>query len=369
MRVIIILPTYNEVENIDPLISKLEEIFLKVPNYQFTILVVDDFSPDGTAEKVKRLNIRYKNIHLLQGKKEGLGKALLRGINYALNELKADLFFQMDADLSHDPSVIPQFLQKIEQGTDFVIGSRYIPGGSIPDNWSLHRKIFSIFGNLIVRAGLGIFSIHDWTSGYRAIKKEVFQKVNEGLSKFSGYTFQVAFLHRAQKAGFRVAEVPINFTDRKFGHSKIAPFDYIKNVLLYVVTNSTFLKYVIVGILGFSINAVALEVFYRLGVTPGMAAALGAELAIISNFYWNNVWTFAHKKISSLTRLMPKFAQFNLTSVGAIIIEWLVVGLGTWIFGDQTRFFFFTFSVVFLVIPYNFFVYNRFIWKTHEKTI
>ncbi|MBI5465066.1 glycosyltransferase family 2 protein [Candidatus Gottesmanbacteria bacterium] len=367
MKIVIILPTYNEVENIGPLVKKLQEIFLKVPSCQFTILVVDDFSPDGTSNKVEELKAKYGNICLLQGKKEGLGKALLRGINYALNELKADLFFQMDADLSHDPSLIPQFLQKIEQGADFVIGSRYIPGGSIPSNWGLHRKIFSIFGNLIVRMGLGIFSIHDWTSGYRAIKKEVFQKVNEGLDKFSGYTFQVAFLDRAKKAGFKVAEVPINFTDRKFGHSKIAPFDYIKNVLLYVVANSTFFKYVIVGILGFTINAIALEFFYRLGANPGIAAALGAELAIISNFYLNNIWTFAHKKITNFAKLTVKFIQFNLTSVGAIVIEGVVVGIGTWIFGDQTRFFFFTFSVIFLVIPYNFFVYNRFIWRTHER--
>lgn len=367
MKVVVILPTYNEKESIGLIIEKLEEIFLRLPKFEFKILVVDDFSPDGTAQKVKALNKTYGNIYLLEGKKEGLGKAYLRGINQAIDKLGAELFFQMDADLSHDPEEIPEFLKKITQGADFVIGARYIPGGSIPDNWGLHRKIFSICGNLIVRFGLGIFSIHDWTSGYRAIKTQVFQKVNRGLEKFTGYTFQVAFLHRAQKADFKIAEVPINFTDRRFGHSKIAPFDYIKNVLLYVTNNSTFLKYVIVGILGFTINAVALEIFYRLGLTPGLAASLGAELAIISNFTFNNLWTFASKKITTVSRLVPKFIQFNLTSVGAVIIEGIVVELGTFVLGDQTRFFFFTFAVIFLVIPYNFFVYNRFIWKTHQR--
>ncbi len=367
MKVTVILPTYCEAENINEIVDKLEGVFRRLPKFEFAILVVDDFSPDGTADKVKEQNKKFGHITLLQGKKEGLGKAYLRGINYALDNLGTDVFFQMDADLSHDPEVLPEFLEKIEEGADFVIGSRYVTGGSIPKNWGLHRKVFSVIGNLIVRFGLGVFAIHDWTSGYRAVKGEVFRKVHEGLEKFTGYTFQVAFLDRAQKAGFKVAEVPINFTDRKFGHSKIAPFDYIKNVLLYVFNNSTFIKYVMVGILGFTINALALEIFYRLGLNPGLAASLGAELAIISNFYWNNVWTFAHKKITEFSRLLAKFAQFNFTSLGAIIIQGVVVGIGTYFLGDQTRFFFFTFAVIFLIIPYNFFVYNRFIWKTHER--
>ena len=367
MKVTVILPTYNEVKNIRTVIEKIEEVFQKISKYQCSILVVDDYSPDGTAQEVKKLINIYGNIALLSKKKEGLGKAYFQGINYAIDKMGADIFFEIDADLSHDPEKIPQFLQRINKGADFVIGSRYVPGGSIPDNWGRQRKIYSICGNSIVRIGLGKLSIHDWTSGYRAIKREVFQKVNQNLDEFAGYTFQVAFLDRAQKAGFKIAEVPINFTDRKYGHSKIAPSDYIKNLLLYILANSTFLKYVIVGILGFTINAVGLEVFYQLGISPGMAAAMGAELSIISNFYFNNMWTFAHKRIISLNKFVPKFIQFNLTSLGAIVIEWITVGLGTRIFGDATRFFFFTFSVIFLVIPYNFFIYNRFIWKTHER--
>ncbi len=367
MKTTIILPTYNEIKNIRLVVEKLEKNFKQIPGFEFTILVVDDNSPDGTAKEVNKLMGEYSNISLITGFKEGLGKAYLRGINYAIDKMDADIFFEMDADLSHDPNVIGSFLEKIKEGNDFVIGSRYVKGGTIPDNWGIHRKIYSLIGNLVVRTGLGTFSIHDWTSGFRAIKSGVFSKVNQGLEKFTGYTFQVAFLDRAYKAGFKVAEVPIHFTDRMFGHSKIAPADYIKNLLLYVLSNSTFLKYVMVGILGFSINAVGLEIFYRLGASPGVASALGAEVAIISNFYFNNAWTFVHKKITSMSRLVSKFVQFNLTSVGAIVIEGVVVGLGTHLLGDQTRFFFFTFSVIFLVIPYNYFVYNRFIWKTHEK--
>lgn len=367
MKVVIVLPTYCEAENIEGMVEKIEEVISNLSGYQFQILVLDDFSPDGTAEKVKSLQKKFQNVLLLSGKKEGLGKAYLRGMNYAIEKLGAEVMFEMDADFSHDPKVIPEFMKKITDGVDFVIGSRYIRGGSIPDNWGLHRKIFSVVGNLIVRFGLGIFKIHDWTSGYRAIKSEVFQKVGGNLDQYSGYTFQVVFLHRVQKAGFKIAEVPINFTDRKFGHSKIAPFDYIKNILLYVLSNSTFLKYVIVGGLSFIINASALEIFYRMGFNPGIAAAMGAEMAIIWNYNFNNFWTFSEKRIKFSNKYFLKFLQFNFTSLGAIIIQGVVVGVGTFFFGNQTRLILFALAVIFLVIPYNYFIYNRFIWKTHEK--
>lgn len=367
MKVVIVLPTYCEAENIEGIIEQIEEVISSLRNYQFEILVLDDFSPDGTAGKVKTLQKKFQNVLLLSGKKEGLGKAYLRGMNHAISELQAEVMFEMDADFSHDPKVIPEFMKKIEDGADFVIGSRYIRGGSIPDNWGLHRKIFSVIGNLIVRVGLGIFKIHDWTSGYRAIRTEVFQKVGGNLSQYSGYTFQVVFLHRAQKAGFKIAEVPINFTDRKFGHSKIAPFDYIKNILLYVLSNSTFIKYVIVGGLSFIINALALEIFYRMGFNPGIAAAMGAEIAIVWNYNLNNFWTFSEKRIKFSKKYFLKFLQFNFTSLGAIIIQGVVVGVGTFFFGNQTRLILFALAVIFLVIPYNYFIYNRFIWKTHER--
>ena len=367
MKVVIVLPTYCEAENIEGVVEKIEEVTSRLQNYEFQILVLDDFSPDGTADKVKRLQKKFSNVILLSGKKEGLGKAYLRGMNYAVKELNAEVMFEMDADFSHDPEVIPEFMGKIETGADFVIGSRYIKGGSIPDNWGLHRKIFSVIGNLIVRIGLGIFKIHDWTSGYRAIKVAVFQKVGGNLSQYSGYTFQVVFLHRVFKAGFKIAEVPINFTDRKFGHSKIAPFDYIKNILLYVLSNSTFIKYVIVGGLSFIINAVALEIFYRMGFNPGIAAAIGAEMAIVWNYNLNNAWTFSEKKIKISRRYVLKFLQFNFTSLGAILIQAMVVGVGTFFFGNQFRLILFALAVIFFIIPYNYFIYNRFIWKTHEK--
>lgn len=366
MRVVIILPTYNEKENIGLMLKKLLQVAKENPRHTFEILVVDDCSPDGTGELVKKYIKKNPLIHLLTRPKKGLGSAYVRGIKYAIEALKADVFFKMDADLSHEPKLIPVFLRQIENGADLVIGSRYIKGGSIPQDWALHRKIFSIFGNLIVRFGLMIFRVHDWSSGYRAVRAQVFKKIGQGLEKYPGYTFQIAFLHRAFREGFRVVEIPLNFVDRRYGKSKFLASQYILNVLLYIVQNSTFIRFCVVGTIGFMINLVGLEVFYRLAFKPGPAAALGAEFAIICNFILNNSWTFAHKKIKKRGSFFKKFIQFNTVSLGAIAIQWIIVGLGTTIFGDQTRFIFLVLAIVIFVIPYSYFMYNKFIWKAQS---
>ena len=367
MRVAFILPTYNERKNIGLLLEALLKISKKHKQYDFKTLVVDDNSPDGTGKIVREYIKKNPSIHLITGSKKGLGIAYVRGMKYAVEKFKADIFFEMDADLSHDPKLIPLFLAKIEDGADLVIGSRYIKGGSIPKNWAFHRKIFSIFGNLIVRFGLMIPKVREWSSGYRAIKSGVFKKVSKGLKQYPGYTFQIAFLHRAIQSGFNVVEIPLNFIDRRYGKSKFIPIDYISNVLLYIFLNSSFIRFCIVGGIGFIINIIGLEVFYSLGLRPGSAAALGAEFSIISNFFLNNFWAFSHKKIKREANLFKKFLQFNTVSIGAIIIQLIVVGLGTSIFGDQTRFIFLVLAIVVFIIPYSYFMYNKFIWKTKDK--
>ena len=160
------------------------------------ILVVDDSSPDGTAEVVLNLQKKYSFLQLLVNKKKaGLGSAYLKGMDQAFNHLGADLVFEFDADLSHDPAIMPLMLKEIERGSDLVLGSRYIAGGSIPQNWGLHRKFLSVFGNLFIRLVMWDFSIKDWTTGYRAIKKEVYQAVANELEseRFSAILFRSAF--------------------------------------------------------------------------------------------------------------------------------------------------------------------------------
>lgn len=226
MKAVVVIPTFNEKENIQRLLKLLKEVFKKVKGWDFRILVVDDNSPDGTARAVRQCAKKYKNIHLLLRKKKvGLGAAYLAGMKEAFEELGSDVVVVMDADLSHSPKYIPDFLAKIEKGADFVVGSRYIKGGSIAKRWALHRKFLSVFGNKVAPFILGRVELSDWTSGYRAIRKGVYRKVypmiREDKAEFRGYTFNISFAYHAVVSGFRVSEVAINFVDRKRGESKL----------------------------------------------------------------------------------------------------------------------------------------------------
>jgi len=236
MKVVIVLPTYNEKGNIQKLIPYLEEkVFAKIKNHQMNILVVDDNSPDGTSEEVKKLMKRYKNLKLNQGVKRGLGAAYMRGMNHAISEMNAKVLFMMDSDFFHDPNKIPDFLKKIDQGYDMVIGTRYSGGGSIPHNWQIHRKFLSVFGNAFLRIVLFRFYVHDWTGGFRAVKKDVFLKEKDKLKKYNGYTYLVAFLYEAIQDGYKIAEVPFVASDRTYGHSKFTSASYMLKLLQYIL--------------------------------------------------------------------------------------------------------------------------------------
>lgn len=366
-KITIILPTYNEKENIGTLISAIVGVFQKLDKYILDILVVDDYSPDGTARIIDTLCNKFKQITLLSKKREGLGAAITHAMTYTQEHLKPDIVILMDADWSHNPLLIPEFIKAYENGADFVVGSRYIKGGSIPGNWGLHRKIFSITGNTIVRLGLGLTVPHDWTSGFRLMNARVINKVLPGLETFSGYTFQVAFLHKVKLSGFTVTEVPIQFIDRVHGRSKIAPFDYIKNVLLYVLNNSHFLKYLVIGTLGFTVQTAVSKLLIIVNTFPGLAVSVGAFFAIVTNFLGNNLWTFVDRKITGLGKLLPKFFHFLITSSGALFIQFVVVSAGVLILGEGAWFPLMVFAIVFLVIPYNYFLYKYFIWRNDNN--
>lgn len=368
MKLVIIIPTYNERENIVTLLDKLREVMKRVKRYSATYLVVDDNSPDGTSDLVEEYSHKHHDVNLITGKKEGLGKALLRGLAHAVDTMHADTLLQMDADLSHDPDVVPQFFSAIDHGADFVVGSRYIPGGSIPGNWGIHRKIQSIVGNAIVRFGLGQSQVHDWTGGFRMYKKVHFQRVRHELDEYRGYVFQIAFLHKAIIGGAKVAEVPIHFTDRKYGRSKIIPSEYIRSVFSYIFLTQRdsprvrkIIKFLIVGGWGFIINTIILELLVWIGFHPVIGSAIGAEGAILSNFALNNQWTFRDRKIEKSRRFM-KFLQFNGTSLGAIALQAGVVYTGTHIYGVESYRVFYMIGVL-ASLSWNYVMYSRVIWK------
>lgn len=370
MNVVVILPTYNEKGNVEHLIDVLQNtIFPTIKNHTMKILVADDESPDGTADEIKKLMKKWKNLDLNTGAKQGLGAAYIRGMSYAIQHMDADILFEMDADGQHDPTKLPLFLEKIDAGYDMVIGTRYSDGGSIPDNWPPQRKAFSIIGNLVVRTILMRFSTHDWTGGYRAIRKEVFLKEKDELKNFKGYTFQVAFLHKTLRDGFKVAEVPFQFTDRTLGKSKIAPMAYIIDLLKYVITAriielKRFVKFLFVGGTGFLINA---SVYWMLvnysHLSLVLANTIAAQIAIFSNYNLNNAWTFGDRGNVTFKSYFVKLLQFFLTSnIGVFIFQNGIIKLGDTLYGREHYFIYFLFGTALLLV-WNFFMYSQVIWR------
>ncbi len=361
----IILPTYNESENVKKLVPRIFEITKDIKNWEVHIVVVDSDSPDKTQKIILDFIKKYPRLHLVKTEKKGLGAAYVEGFQIAIEKLKPYVLFEMDADLSHDPVEIPKFLKAIEQGADFVIGSRYIKDGSIPSNWGFHRKIFSQIGNFIVKSGFMKLKIRDWTSGYRAIKVWVVNSSLEKVKKFSGYVFQIAFLDEALKKGANIKEIPIQFTDRQYGKSKIIFGEYIFQILWYIFCNSSFVKYVIVGITGFVIDfGISYFLIEKLKAFIWLSTVLSAEAAIISNFTLNNYWSFSYKKIKGgLLAFIPKFLKFNLVSVGALAIQAVGIQLLANFFGRELWYFYKAGIIICIIIPYSYILYNKVIWK------
>lgn len=222
----ICLPTYNERENIDKLIPILLKIF-DDNNLQGSILVIDDNSPDGTAEVVKTWEQKDTRIKLLlRQEKQGLGKAYIAGFQEAFKS-NPDMIFEMDADHSHDPEVIPAMVKMIAEGEkDFIVGSRKIKGGGNPD-WPVLRKIISSGANIYTRTLLRL-KIHDVTSGYRCFRTDLLKKIKLDEIDNSGYAFQIEMAYIIEKLlKARVGEVPIVFYDRKVGKSKLGTKDIV----------------------------------------------------------------------------------------------------------------------------------------------
>lgn len=215
-NIFIIIPTYNEKDTIEKLIEKI--FSLNISN--LNILIIDDNSPDGTGKIVRELIENYQpHLHLIQRpKKMGIGSAYISGSQYAI-EHSADLIFEMDADFSHNPKNIPDFIKEINKGFDLVLGSRKIKGGKII-GWNCARKIMSAGAMLFSRIILNL-KTKDVTSGYRCYSKQIFKLIDLDKLKSNGYAFQEEMIYLCEKNNFKIKEIPITFIDRKFGKSKL----------------------------------------------------------------------------------------------------------------------------------------------------
>lgn len=363
-KAIIVLPTYNEKDNVQTVIPALFDAVKNIPSWHVQVLVVDDLSPDGTADEIKKLQHAYKDLLLISGRKQGLGKAYINGFTYALKELDPYVLFEMDADLSHDPLLIPPMLKRIEEGADFVLGSRYIPGGSIPENWGILRKIYSVFGNLVIRFGFMNLAINDWTTGYRAIKAWLVKEIVPEMDPYKGYVFQMAFLDKAIKRDAVITEIPLKFVDREKGVSKINAIETIVAIYSYVFFHSSFIKYVFVGFSGFAVDFGLTKLGLEFFLFPvWLSTIISTISAMTTNFFLNNYWAFAHKKVSGVTALIKKYTQFVIVSSGAVLIQTVGMELATRIFGISYWYIYKVVIIGLIIIPYSYFMYNKFVWK------
>ena len=212
-KAVVCLPTYNELENLEPMLRALGDKDVRV-------LVIDDSSPDGTGELADRLAQELDYVDVLHREtKEGLGPAYLAGFRRALSD-GAELVLEMDCDFSHDPNDVPRLLAAVEGGADLALGSRYVPGGGVR-NWGLVRRVISAGGSLYARVLLGV-RVRDLTGGFKCYRRGVLEAIDLNAIETKGYAFQIETTYRVLRAGFEVVEVPITFSDREVGGSKMS---------------------------------------------------------------------------------------------------------------------------------------------------
>jgi len=330
MKLLITIPTYNEIENIE---SFIRLVFEYVPSYA-EVLVIDDNSPDGTAEAVEGLASQYQDrLHLLKRpEKQGLAYAYLAAFEWGM-ECGYDVFLEMDADFSHNPEYIPEMLKKIESH-DIVIGSRNIKGGGV-EGWTLMRNFISKGGSLYSRIVLGC-PIMDLTGGFNMWRKSALEKIGLTSIISRGYSFQIEMKYKAFLAGCSIVEIPIVFTDRKHGASKMS-----REILLEALVNiwrikqrngretgmGQFVKFAVTGGLGTITNLAVFFVFADLLGLPEIPVSVGCfSIAVTQNYIFNQLWSFkTHTADMGLS--LKRWALFTASSLFGLTVNIIVMKL------------------------------------------
>ncbi|HLB56497.1 MAG TPA: polyprenol monophosphomannose synthase [Coxiellaceae bacterium] len=231
-KVIIIIPTYNEQENIALIIDQLQIVFNEIKDYDIGILIYDSNSPDKTSEIVKAYQKKYPSLYLqTEEKKSGLGNAYIQAMKYAYQTLNADIVFEFDADGSHQPKYLIPMMQEFTKGADVVTGSRYVEGGSIPADWALHRKLLSVVGNYAARIVLSA-KIKDYTTGFRGTRTSFLKKIDLDNLKSKGYAYKIHLMWLLYLCKAKIVEFPIEFIDRQKGYSKLPKNNAVESLML-----------------------------------------------------------------------------------------------------------------------------------------
>lgn len=320
----IVIPTYNEAENIEDLLQNIEEV---VQDWEIEFIVVDDNSSDGTAEIVRDLKSEIDNVKLIEREgKLGIGSAYKRGFQDA----EGDIVLQMDADFSHRPEDIPKLISAIEDGNDIAIGSRYVEGGNRND--PLLRRINPWIGRFLYVYILKS-PVNDFTSGFKAYKKEVARKIPK-YDLPDGFHFQAASLMKLVKQGKITQEVPIDFQPRRAGEPKYSTRDLVDNiellVRLFLDRYEEMIKFGIVGASGVLVNMGLLYFLTEeVGLYYILSAVIAVETSIISNFALNEIWTFVEKGKEGIKNVFKRFFKFNGISIAGMGINVVILGVLT----------------------------------------
>lgn len=333
MRVAVIIPTYNEAGAIGNLLDEMEGVFRAASSHEWYVVVVDANSPDGTADIIRSKIAQYSNIRLIIEKdKRGIAPAYITGIRYALDVLHADAFVEFDGDGQHDPHDIVRLIHALKQGSDYSIGSRYITGGGIPNEWATYRKILSRFGSLYARLLLEL-PVYDATSGLKATRAAVahYLPLEENKLFSKQYAYKLQFLYALSRTGVRIQEIPIVFRIREHDISKSSLKDVLDSLRVTALLRFSTLRewrlvrVVGIGAMGFVIQTVLFELLgmYLNVISPSTAVILGGEMAVLSNFFLNGKFSFRDR--AGGTNFWIRLLRFHVVSAGSILIQWLLV--------------------------------------------
>ena len=400
-KIVIVIPTVNEEENIDTTLSMLREEFTKIDGHDMHVLVVDGNSKDRTQEIVNKHAADDSHIHLLlerPGGEGGLGGAYILAMKHAMSELGADTVMEMDADLQHNPQYIHDMIAAVDNGADVAVGTRFIKGGSIPREWGLLRKFLSGVGNIYARLCTGMYRAHDITSGFRLTTVAGYLDqvdLDNLLSK--RFAYKMDLYYRLHKLGATIAEVPIKFEERELGESKLKALtnlnnndwldSYIVVMLIFLeriglLQHKRFMQVALIGIFGGLVqfttyNILDLSVTFK-GLFLGffseevVLAAIAIEAAIISNFLLNHHWAFKDRKNGN--HWFSRLVQFNVLSSGSIVIQLITVSLGLRFFGNDIRIFGLALLAnlyqavgIWLGLIWNYLSYSRIVWRAPKQ--
>jgi dolichol-phosphate mannosyltransferase len=370
MKICVIIPTYNEEENIKILTPLLFDKFKLFKDFSFYLVFVDGNSSDETVKSIKNLQKTFSSIHLIEEeKKSGLGGAYIKGYEYAMGVLQADYVVEMDADLQHNPADFPNLIKKIESNYDLIIGSRYIKGGSVPAEWNYRRKFISYFGSLFARVVLRMTKIKDFTSGFRVIKvKGILDQIDFSKLKSKGFAYKMDILVRIFDLKGKICEVPITFGLRDRGTSKMEEKNFqdsLKVILEFAAErNKNFIKFIVVGFGGLLIDYTLFQSLYFYFHFYDNAKIISGYAAMTFTFLMNNFFSFNERKKSNIRDLLLFGLIYFISSsipikIGDLIIDYSRNNYGNSFVVINVAFF----IGIFFGLIWNFTVYSKIIWK------